>query len=140
MGKQATPVELDRAQCLRLLASGVIGRVVFTEDGLPAAQPVNYLLDGEEIIFRTSGGGKLAAATQHALVGFEVDDIDLHTRTGWSVLGVGRAYQITDIDRLVALAHPDRRPWVADRTEHTIAIPLQRLTGRRLRLDEPHPT
>jgi hypothetical protein len=68
--------ELGRGECLRLLADGVIGRVAFTDAALPAVQPVGYHLDDEEIIFRTRNGGKLAAATRHAVVGFEVDDFD----------------------------------------------------------------
>jgi hypothetical protein len=54
-------VDLDRSQCLDLLRGTVIGRVVFTDSALPAAQPVTYLLDGEEIVFRTGQGTKLAA-------------------------------------------------------------------------------
>ena len=87
--------ELARAACLRLLAQGEIGRVVFTEGALPAAQPVTYLLDGEEIIFRTADASKLATATRNAVVGFQVDRLDTITRSGWSVLGVGHAYEVT---------------------------------------------
>ena len=83
-------VELSKQECLALLAAVPVGRVIYTDRALPAAQPVNYLLDGEEIIFRTANGSKLAAATRHAVVGFQVDEIDPRTRTGWSVLGVGR--------------------------------------------------
>ena len=79
-------------------------------------QPVAYHLDDEEVVFRTKNGSKLAAATRHAVVGFEVDDFDLQAHTGWSVLGVGEAYEIVDPSRLAALAdtHPD--PWVRDTT------------------------
>ncbi len=128
--------ELDHDECLRLLAGNPIGRVVFTDGAMPAAQPVNYLLDGEEVIFRTANGSKLAAATRHAVVAFEVDEIDAPTRTGWSVLGVGEAYEVTDPDRLGELAARQPEPWVAGRTAHTIAIPLRRLTGRRLSLTD----
>ena len=87
-------------------------------------QPVSYLLDGEEIVFRTRNGSKLAAATRHAVVGFEVDDFDLQARTGWSVLGIGEAYEIVDPARLAALADPHTDPWVRGHDAHTIAIPL----------------
>ena len=124
--------ELHRADCLRRLAGGVIGRVVFTEAALPAAHPVTYLLDGEEIVFRTADGGKLAAATLRRVVGFQVDEIDLQARTGWSVLGVGEAYEVTDPRRLADLATRMPPPWTSHRRDHTVAIPLQRLTGRRV--------
>jgi uncharacterized protein len=125
-------IELDDAECLRLLAEHEIGRVVFTDAALPAAQPVTYLLDDEEIVFRTSGGGKLAAATRNAVVAFQVDRIDTDTRTGWSVLGVGQAYEVVVPERLAELAERMPTPWAPNRTSHTIAIPLQRLSGLRL--------
>ena len=125
-------IELDRAECLRLLAEAAIGRVVFTESALPAAQPVNYLLDDEEVVFRTANGSKLAAATRHHVVAFQVDRIDEAARTGWSVLGVGEAYEVVDPARLAELADRLPPPWVPGQGAHTISIPLQRLTGRRL--------
>jgi nitroimidazol reductase NimA-like FMN-containing flavoprotein (pyridoxamine 5'-phosphate oxidase superfamily) len=124
--------DLERGECLRLLAHGLVGRVVFTDGALPAAQPVVYGLDNQEIIFRTRNGSKLAAAMRHAVVAFEVDDVDVQARSGWSVLGIGQAYEIVDPVRLVELAvtHPD--VWVQGHDAHTIAIPLQIVTGRRL--------
>jgi len=125
-------IELDEAECLRLLAGSEIGRVVFTEAALPAALPVNYLLDGEEIVFRTGDGSKLAAASRNAVVAFQVDRIDSETRTGWTVLAVGEAYEVVVPERLAELAGRLPEPWAPNRTAHTIAVPLQRLTGRRL--------
>jgi uncharacterized protein len=119
-----------------LLDQEVIGRVVYTDAALPAAQPVSYLRDGEEVIFRTSGDSKLAAATRHAVVAFQADQIDSHTHTGWSVLGVGHAYEVTDPHRLTALTPRLPGPRTPDRSTHTIAIPLQQLTGRQLVLDQ----
>ena len=50
--------------------------MVFTDQALPAALPVNFaLLDGE-IVFRTATGSKLAAALAKAVVAFQADDID----------------------------------------------------------------
>jgi hypothetical protein len=83
-------------------------------------------------VFRTVNGGKLAAATLHRVVAFEADEIDLAARAGWSVLGVGEASEVTDPERLADLATRMPPPWVPDRLDHTVAIPLERLTGRRL--------
>ena len=125
-------VRLDRAECLRLLATSRIGRVVFTAAALPAAQPVAYLLDDEEVVLRAAVGSTLAAATRHHVVAFETDHVDERTRTGWSVLGVGEAYEVLDPVRLAELAERLPPPWVPQHDQHTISIPLQRLTGRRL--------
>lgn len=129
-----TRAELDRGECLRLLAQAVIGRVMFTTAALPAAQPVTYLLDREEIIFRAGVGSTLAAATRDTVVAFQADEINGPALTGWSVLGVGHAYEVTDPARLAELAHRPPVPWVPTDPAHTLAIPLQRLTGHRLRL------
>jgi nitroimidazol reductase NimA-like FMN-containing flavoprotein (pyridoxamine 5'-phosphate oxidase superfamily) len=129
---EAEFVELDRTECLRLLVKAAIGRVVFTESALPAAQPVTYLLDDQEIIFRTANGSKLATATRHHVVAFETDQVDERCRTGWSVLGVGEAYEVVDPVRQAELAERLPPPWVPEHDQHTISIPLQRLSGRWL--------
>ncbi|OLT15501.1 hypothetical protein BJF78_01440 [Pseudonocardia sp. CNS-139] len=124
-------VELDRRACLRLLASRDVGRIVFTEAAMPAAHPVSYLLDGEEVVFRT-GTGRTFGAVRDAVVAFQTDEIDRAGRTGWSVLGVGHAYEVRDTHRLAALAGRVPEPWAPRRGEHTIAVPLRHLTGRRV--------
>ena len=127
--------ELERSECFRLLGFGRVGRVAFTDGALPAVQPVVYHLDDEEIIFRTRNGSKLAAAIRHAVVGFEVDEFDLQARTGWCVLGIGEANEIVDPARLAELAETHTESWVRGHDAHTIAIPLQLVTGRRLIAD-----
>ncbi len=123
---------LDRDECLRLLRTVTVGRIVYTEGALPAIQPVNFTVDGGEVIIWTSSGGKLAAAVGGAVVAFEADEIDTATRSGWSVVVVGHAAVIRDIDRLVALAGPGSQPWAPGRTNHVIRIKAERVTGRRI--------
>jgi nitroimidazol reductase NimA-like FMN-containing flavoprotein (pyridoxamine 5'-phosphate oxidase superfamily) len=123
---------LDRAECVRLLHKGLIGRVVYTYDAMPAAQPVNYAVDDHEIIFRTDGGDKMKAAVNNTVIGFEVDEFDSAAHTGWSVLAVGQAYHIIDPDRLASLESRLPEPWATAHTTYTIAVPLTKLSGRRL--------
>lgn len=129
---RADLVEIDRAECLRLLATADLGRVIYTEGAMPAAHPVTYVLDGEEIVFRSAGGPTLVAATRGAVVAFQVDQIDAQDHTGWSVLGIGQAYEVTDRSRQSALVRLLHSPWPPTRGGHTISMPLARLTGRRL--------
>lgn len=118
--------DLNQAQCLQLLGADGLGRVVFTTASMPAVTPVRYHLDGNEVIFRVPPDGPLAKATRNAVVGFQADDIDPTTHTGWSVLGVGLAYEITDPNRRADLA--------TSPTTHIVAVPLQQLTGHRVTL------
>jgi len=124
-------VEVSRAECLQLLADERMGRVVFTEGALPAAWPVAYVLDGEEVVFRTARTGRLATATSGRVVAFEVDRVDPDTHTGWSVLGVGAAYEIVDPRRLQELTRRGLAPW-SRRSDLAVGIPLHLLSGRRI--------
>jgi nitroimidazol reductase NimA-like FMN-containing flavoprotein (pyridoxamine 5'-phosphate oxidase superfamily) len=82
---------LTHDQCMALLASTTVGRVAVTSRALPAVVPVNYLLAGNRIVFRTKRSGMLARACDDAVVGFQVDDLEVSGRSGWSVLVVGVA-------------------------------------------------
>jgi uncharacterized protein len=124
--------ELGRAECLGLLGQVSVGRMVFTDRTHPMVHPVNFSLDGEDVILRTASGGKLVAAVQGGTVAFEADEIDPATCSGWSVVVVGHAEVVTDIDQLVGLSGPDRRPWAPGRTGHVIRIRAEEITGRRL--------
>jgi hypothetical protein len=84
--------------------------VVFTEAALPAVEPIGYLLDDEEILFRFPAGGPLAAATRDTVVGFQTDDIDARTLSGWSVFGVGEAYEVVEPTRLAELSEGSAAP------------------------------
>lgn len=128
MTKPTEPVDLTRDDCLQLLGTGGLGRVVFTASALPAVQPVSYVLHRDEVIFRVADGGSLSDATRHAVVGFQVDDIDPVTQAGWSVVGVGRAYAISDADR--------RSTPLLDSATHVVAVPMQQLTGQRVQLGD----
>jgi nitroimidazol reductase NimA-like FMN-containing flavoprotein (pyridoxamine 5'-phosphate oxidase superfamily) len=125
---------LDRERCLELLASVRVGRLVFTEDALPAVQPVNYRLWRDDVVIRVAGGAKLSAAERNIVVAFEADELDPDLRTGWSVTVVGHAQRITDVSELVELSGTFLQPWVDGRRDHFVRIRTEKVTGRRLRI------
>ncbi|GAA2558057.1 pyridoxamine 5'-phosphate oxidase family protein [Mycolicibacterium diernhoferi] len=126
---------LNRRQCLDRLAQVRVGRLVFTEDALPAIQPVNFRLWHDDVVIRVAGGPKLEAATAHQVVAFEADELDPDLRKGWSVTVVGQAEPVTDIEDLVAVAGTFIEPWVQGRRDHFIRIRTDRMTGREFRED-----
>ena len=66
--------ELDRDECLRLLAGASLGRVaVNVPDWPPMIRPVNYIFDGpsQSVIFRSARGSKLHALTHAARAAFD---------------------------------------------------------------------
>lgn len=123
---------LDRPTCLSLLATRPVGRLVFTHRALPEVLPVNYLLDGGKVLIRLEVGSSAARAVRDSVVAFEVDDIDIGERTGWSVTVVGHAREIIDpADRQRASAL-NLQSWAGDGRDHYLEIAAEKVTGRRL--------
>lgn len=123
---------LDRVECIALLETVRVGRLVFTEGALPAVQPVNFRMHDEQVVVRVAGGGKLAAAINNSIVAFEVDDLDPDLRSGWSVTIVGHASLITDVEELVEVSGIWLQPWVAGRRDNFVRIKTEQVNGRRL--------
>ena len=127
--------ELSAPECWRLLESVRVGRLVYVDDGVPVAHPVNFVKAGASVVIRTGPGGNLRAAQRGDLVGFEADEIDLEGRTGWSVLLTGRASLVDDIEELVTLLDPHTRPWARGRGGSVVRVIVERITGRRLTVE-----
>ena len=88
---------------MRLLASVPVGRVSFYADGEVVVLPVNHVVDGQDVIFRTARGSKLSAAEHHNPVALEADSYDPQTRYAWSVLVNGRAEVVQEKDKIQRL-------------------------------------
>ena len=125
---------LSLEECLTHLGQSPVGRVAFPLDGEIAVLPVNHLLDGTDICFRTLGDSKIQAAVDHERVAFEVDAHDESTRSGWSVLVQGTAVVVADPDDVRRLEGLARRPWVPGEpsTMTWIRVRSYSLTGRAL--------
>ena len=50
------------------MGSVPVGRIVYIRQALPAVELVNFALDHGDIVIKTDGGSKLAAATRNAVV------------------------------------------------------------------------
>ncbi|MFD8562380.1 pyridoxamine 5'-phosphate oxidase family protein [Streptosporangium canum] len=124
---------LSRQECIDLLASTPIGRIVFTDRALPAVQPVGFCIDGEDIVIHTGAGSKLAAATRDAVVAFEADDFDPQAHTGWSVTAVGRARAVCDPSEIARLSALPLTTWAPGDRGHFITVRTEQVSGRRIR-------
>lgn len=123
---------LDREQCLKLLQTVPVGRLVFTEQALPAVQPVNFRVWDGDVVIRVAGGAKLASAVGNLIVAFQADELDANLRSGWSVTVVGRAELITKTDEFVELSKTLSQPWVNGEHDYFVRIRTDKVTGRRL--------
>ena len=128
---------LGYAESLALVRRVPVGRLVFTDRALPAIVPVNFVLDGDEVVVRTGIGSSLAAAVRGAVVAFEVDEFDAATCSGWSVTITGRAREEKDPVRCAHLERLPLIPWAAGRRDHFLIVPAEIVTGRMVgpRLD-----
>jgi len=125
---------LDEDECLRLLGSVPIGRVGICSGSLPAILPVNFELYGRSIVFRTGRGTKLDAAVRSAVVAFQADQYDTLYHTGWSVLAIGEAKDITEnVDLFAGEARV--RPWAGGERGHYVTVEAEFLSGRRINND-----
>jgi uncharacterized protein len=124
--------QLSREDCLTLLGTVPVGRLVFTRRALPAIHPVNFVLDGANLIIRTGVGGKLAAAVSHSVVAFEADDLDFEARTGWSVTVIGHSREVTDAAELSRLRALPFALWAPEPRDHLVCVQAELVTGRRL--------
>ena len=129
--------ELDREECLRLLATQSVGRVAVTEpDWAPHVVPVNYVLLRDSIVFRSGRGTKLRLLVTEP-VSFEVDFVDPFHRTGWSVLVKGLAYQASNWEIEVEDVHIE--PFAPGRKDYWARLVPHSITGRRIRLPAAAP-
>lgn len=125
---------LDQARCLELLGTAQIGRLAWCDDDDRIVMlPVNYVLDGPDVILRSAAGAKLAAAKSGRQFAFEVDDVEPALHTGWSVVLTGRGELVTaeaEAGRLAEMVHP----WSQAERPNVVRISAEQVTGRRVPL------
>jgi nitroimidazol reductase NimA-like FMN-containing flavoprotein (pyridoxamine 5'-phosphate oxidase superfamily) len=134
------PLPIDHAglevlpfdSCLRLLAAVSVGRVGFVAGGEVVVLPVNFVVDGQDVVFRTASGSKLAAAEDSITAAFEADNYDDITESGWSVLVNGRFEVVEDEAEIARLSRFGLYPWAGavDRPSWIRIRPIS-VTGRR---------
>jgi hypothetical protein len=128
--------ELDRAQCMELLGGARIARVVLSVGCIPVALPVNMSVLGENVIFATDSRSKLTSSVYGQVVSLETDDIDLVSRTGWSVLVTGIALPIAE-PLEIEWAGSRLQAWAAGPHPLLVKVQTTLISGRKLRWDAP---
>lgn len=128
----SSPQHLSRGECLRLMASVPVGRIIYTRQAMPAVELVNFALDCGDIVIRTDRSGSLATATRGAVVAFEADSLDPSGQAGWSVTVIGHSHEVTDADEIGRLEQIGLSSWAPGEHEHFIRISPGILNGRAL--------
>jgi nitroimidazol reductase NimA-like FMN-containing flavoprotein (pyridoxamine 5'-phosphate oxidase superfamily) len=129
--------ELDEAESLKLIARGGIGRIAYQSRFGPAVLPVNYQWHDGAIVFRTTRHSPLDEDLKTGIAGgdyrvaFEVDEIDVAGRQGWSVLLQGPAHHVSENEKESA-ERAGVEPWPGGERELFMRIVPSRITGRRI--------
>jgi nitroimidazol reductase NimA-like FMN-containing flavoprotein (pyridoxamine 5'-phosphate oxidase superfamily) len=129
--------ELDAQECLYLISPGGVGRIAYTGRYGPAVLPVNYTIRGGAVVFRTAEHGPLDEDLRTGIrdadyiVAFEIDDIDMAAKKGWSVLIQGPAHHLSAAEH-DALQPLDIETWASGERELYVKIVPSRITGRRV--------
>jgi len=123
---------LSPQQCHDLLEGGRVGRIAVNVGALPAIFPVNYTILRDRIVFLTGEGTKLRAAVDRAVVAFQIDHFDEPSGSGWSVMAIGLAEEISDPEELRAAEQLPLRPFAGGERRHFVKINPEFVSGRRI--------
>jgi nitroimidazol reductase NimA-like FMN-containing flavoprotein (pyridoxamine 5'-phosphate oxidase superfamily) len=119
---------LGEAESLELLASGGLGRLVYTSRYGPTALPVVYRIDQGSIVLGTWDPALfdedlrtgIAQAEYHVAV--EADQIDVDAREGWFVLVQGAAHHLDTEAERAPFIDAGLEPWVEGVPAHFIRV------------------
>lgn len=129
--KGATVWALSEEECWNLLSRRELGRLAVTTDGKPDIFPVNYVIDGPRVLFRTAPGSKLADLSANPDVAFEVDEYDDEIAASVVLKGVAHRLQLQQqIDAADALPFAS---WIPTLKYRWVQISPTSITGRRFR-------
>jgi len=123
---------LGHKECWALVKGTDLGRLAFELEGWPLVLPVNYLVDGDDIVIRSDPGRKLTAARRQLHASLQVDSIDRLHRSGWSVLVFAIATAVDDPTEVERLDGLGLRSWAASARASWIRLLPVEVTGRRL--------
>ena len=125
-------IELDREECLELLAAKSVGRLAYAADYGARILPVNYVLADDSIIFRTVPDGQIFHHALNSMCAFEVDDTDEFFESGWSVVATG-FLELATRDDFEHMRHGKLpQPWATGNRRTFVRLPCTQLSGRRV--------
>ena len=142
MRKLATDREgleiLHLGDCFLLLQSVPVGRIGFVAGGEVVILPVNFQVDGQDVVFKTRAESTLCAAGIGHYVGFEADSYDAATGTGWSVIVNGLAELVDSAEETARLDGLGLSSWgVGASGPVWVRIRPSSITGRRIAAASP---
>jgi nitroimidazol reductase NimA-like FMN-containing flavoprotein (pyridoxamine 5'-phosphate oxidase superfamily) len=131
-GDQPVLGRLTAPECWELLGTHGIGRVALAVGPSPLVLPVNYLVDGNSVVYRTDPAA-VTAAEPGSAVSFQADHADESEKSGWSVLITGSVEHLSSAAEIQRLAErPGSEPWAGGVRNLWVRITPTGITGRRI--------
>lgn len=124
--------ELTHDECWQHLAARSVGRIGYVERGGVVVLPLNYVAQDGLIWVRTASYNQLAMHLPGQRVGFEIDDIDERTHSGWSVLVRGHVDHVTGDEHPAGLGSAQATPWPEGSRSMVFCLTPDEVTGRAL--------
>jgi nitroimidazol reductase NimA-like FMN-containing flavoprotein (pyridoxamine 5'-phosphate oxidase superfamily) len=129
---------LSEAECMELLASVGLGRLVYDSRYGPTALPVVYTIDGGSIVLTTwdpviDEDLRTGIARAEYQVAVEADQSDREAREGWFVLARGAAHHLDTEAEQASIIDAGLEPWVEDIPRHFIRVTPTGIWGNRIR-------
>lgn len=124
-------VALSDEQCWERVRTQELGRLVTRVGEVLDIFPVNYVVDGESVLFRTAQGSKLFELTVNDEVLFEVDD---HTDSdAWSVIVRGGAHRLDTLAEQERAESLGLAPWIPTLKYNFVRVDPTSVSGRAFR-------
>ncbi|QGG41990.1 pyridoxamine 5'-phosphate oxidase family protein [Aeromicrobium yanjiei] len=127
--------EISQDECLELMATTTVGWLAFVDAEGQQLLPVNFVLHGQDVYFRTMSGSAISSlADGHDDVAFAVDHHDDIYQKGWDVMARGTTARVDDPDLVAQVAAGARpRPWAPGERDVLIVLRPSVISGRRVR-------
>jgi uncharacterized protein len=121
--------ELDRTECLALLATSNLGRLALTRRALPRIVPARYLVHNDRVVIHLSTGLDDVGWIDGEVVALQVSAFDEDQTHGWSVSVTGRAHGTPNPTRTDELP---AAPWIPHGGGDLITLSTDVIWGERL--------
>ncbi len=125
-------MELDRQECLELLAANSVGRIAYTADFGARILPMNYVFVDDCVIFRTVPDGEIYRHALNSNCAFEIDKTHEFFESGWSVVVLGRLELATEDDFARMQYREMPTPWASGNRYMFLRLACEHVSGRRV--------
>lgn len=126
--------ELSDLECWEILRRNELGRLAFHLLDEVYIVPINYVVDGGGILFRTAEGSKLLGVVLNGNVAFEVEEVGAEMARSVVVRGEARQLDEHEAHRVEQLPLHN---WVPGLRYEVVEVVPKVVTGREFHLSRP---